>query len=86
MLIATDTRDLDGHNILEGVPLTELATIAAHNICPLTEIERRANVVQKNKLFNLSTLKIQWKDGDEYMRLITKLTKAKLMKLLLRSP
>lgn len=51
--------DQDGHDIPVGVPLSELATIAAQSLRPLTEIERRTYAVQKNKIFNPSTLKAQ---------------------------
>lgn len=72
-------------NIPEGVPLAELATIAKSNSCALTNIEKRAQTVKKNKVFNPNTLKKSW-DAFTYNQLTSKLNKAKLMKFISAEP
>lgn len=47
--------------ILEVVPTAEVATIADTGTRELTEIEKMAYVVQKNKVFNPTTLQMSWK-------------------------
>lgn len=71
----------DAQNILEGIPLTELATIARSNVRELSSIERRAQAVKKNKIFNVKTLQ-RSRDPYSVDKLVTKLSFAKLMKFI----
>lgn len=70
--------------IPEGVPIAELSTIVESGTRALSEIERMAYEVQKNKIFNPTTLRRSWKEGvPSSEELIRKLTHGKLMKSLL---
>lgn len=73
--------------IPEGVPIAELATLANARTREFTKLEKMAYSVQKNKVFNPSTLKRRWVDEPTtYKELIRKLTRGKLLKFVTVEP
>lgn len=72
-------------NVPKGVPMAELITIAKAHYLALTNVEKRAQTVKNNKVFNPTTLKKSW-DTFTYDQLATKFNKAKLIKFIMEEP
>lgn len=72
-------------NIPKGIPLTELVKIDKSKTQVLTNKERRAIHVKKNKIYNPAILKKQW-DPIFFNQLTSKINKAKLMKFITAEP